>query len=132
MSGARGLVVATALVLAVAACDQGSWVSVRNDSDQMYVAQVGDEFLAVPPNQHVTVAMVGFTGPRLPEVQLLSADCTPVGKPRHDGGTFTIKDSGQVLFDLEMTGEARVTATPSDTLRSRPARGVVDAIADPV
>ncbi len=106
-------------VLAVSACDQGSRVSVRNDSDQTYVAQVGDEFLAVPPNQQVTVAMVGFTGPPLPEIQLLDADCAPVGKPRHDGGTFTIKDSGQVLFDLEISGEARVTAAPSDLCADR-------------
>jgi hypothetical protein len=120
MAGARGSFVATALVLAVAACDQGSWVSVRNDSDQMYVALVGDEFLAVPPNQHVTVAMVGFTGSRLPEIQLLDADCAPVGKPRHDGGTFTIKDSGQVLFDFEITGEPKVTAEATGLCADRP------------
>ena len=108
------LAIAAALVLVVAGCDQGSTVSVKNDSDRTYVAQVGDDaFLIVPPKQHVTLAAVGFTGPPVPEIQLLDALCAPVGEPHHDGGTFTITGSGTVTFSFKMSGPPEVTAETS-------------------
>ncbi len=100
-------------LFAVAGCDQGTTVSVRNDSDRTFVAQIGeDAFLIVPPKQHLTVAVIGFKA-TVPEVQLLGADCAPVGKPRHDGGTFTINGSGTVTFSNEISGPREVTAEAS-------------------
>ena len=108
------LLIATALVLVVAACDKGSSVSVKNDSDRTYVAHVGeDAFLVVPPKQHVTVAAVGFTGPPMPAIQLLDANCAPVGKLSTTGGTFSVTGSGTVTFSYEISGPPEVTAETS-------------------
>ncbi len=100
-------------LFAVAACDQGTTVSVKNDSDRTFVAQVGaDALLIVPPKQHLTVAVIGFKA-TVPEIQLLGADCAPVGKPRHDGGTFTISAQGTVSFSNEISGPPEVNAEES-------------------
>ena len=85
-------------LFAVAGCDQGTTVSVKNDSDRTFVAQVGaDALLIVPPKQHLTVAVIGFKA-TVPEVQLLGADPRAGRQAPPRRRHFTINGSGTVTF----------------------------------